>query len=92
MFQVKGSPLFKSGTYWTADDNIEQAREATLDANLNGVDTMSWWCDKGGGGVAGIAYVGALCGTYGTNLNEYQNTPNAAGFVSIVLVLYENFA
>ena len=51
---------------------------------MNGVDTMSWWCDYGGGSTAGIAYVGGLCGSYGTNLNEYQSTHSASGFVSVV--------
>ena len=44
---------------------------------------MSWWCNNGGGGTAGIAYLGALCGSYGMNLNEWQDTTSAAGFVSI---------
>ena len=81
ILQVQGSPLFKD-VVWTADDNIQDARKATNDANLSGVDTTSWWCNRGGGGVAGIAYLGALCTSYGTNLNEYQSTQSAAGFVS----------
>ena len=43
---------------------------------------MSWWCDAGGGGVAGIAFVGALCTSYNTNLNEKQRTVAGSGFVS----------
>ena len=43
---------------------------------------MSWWCDNGGGGVAGIAFVGALCTSYNTNLNEKQRSAAESGFVS----------
>ena len=45
---------------------------------------MSWWCNAGGGGVAGIAWVGTLCsgGGYNTNLNEKQWSPAGSGFVS----------
>ena len=43
---------------------------------------MSWWCDAGGGGVAGIAFVGALCTSYNTNLNEKQWSAAGSGFVS----------
>ena len=44
---------------------------------------MSWWCNAGGGGVAGIAFVGALCSSYNTNLNEKQWSAAGSGFVSI---------
>jgi len=44
---------------------------------------MSWWCDNGGGDTAGIAYVGALCMSYNTNLNEKQDSVAASGFVSL---------
>ena len=48
---------------------------------------MSWFVAAGGGGVAGIAWVGTLCLTsngigYMTNLNEKQRTAAATGFVS----------
>ena len=76
--------MFNSGSYWNADTNLQDARQATLNARLSGVDTMSWWCDYGGGGTAGIAYVGGLCSSHGTNLNEYQSTQSASGFVSKV--------
>ena len=49
---------------------------------------MSWFVAKGGGGVAGIAWVGTLCMTYKgymTNLNEKQRTAAATGFVSSIL-------
>ena len=72
---------------WTADDNINDAREATNEGNY-GVDTMSWWCTPGGGGVAGIAYVGAICSTYNTNLNEKQSYAAGSGFVSIIIVAF----
>ena len=88
ILQVQGSPIYKPSTFWTADNNIQNARQATNDANLNGVTTTSWWCNNGGGGVAGIAYLGALCHPYAVNLNEYQSTKNAAGFVSFSSSLY----
>ena len=68
---------------WNADNDIYNAREATLAAGLSNVDVMSWWCDWGGGPVSGIAFVGTLCSDYNTNLNEYQATQNIAGLVSI---------
>ena len=82
-FQVHGDAIFKDGVSWTADDNIEDARSATNALGLDEVDTMSWWCDNGGGGTAGIAYVGALCMSYNTNLNEKQDSVAASGFVSL---------
>ena len=85
MSQVQGDPLYKAATQWTADKNIYDARRATLDAKLKDVDTMSWWCNEGGGGVAGIAFVGALCSSYNTNLNEYWSTQSGAAFVNIQL-------
>ena len=45
-------------------------------------NTMSWFCEAGGGGVAGIAFVGSLCGSYNTNLNERQGSAAGTGFVS----------
>ena len=48
---------------------------------------MSWFSASGGGGVAGIAWVGTLCikqGGYMTNLNEKQRTAAATGFVSFI--------
>jgi len=80
-FEVQGSALYKDGTTWTADDNIYDARDATNAAGLSGVDTMSWWCNAGGGGTAGIAFVGALCSSYNTNLNEKQWSVAGSGFV-----------
>ena len=72
---------------WTADDNITDAKQETSAAqgSLPDVDLFAWWCNSGGGGVAGIAYVGGLCKTksgVATSLNEYQNTASSAGFVS----------
>ena len=49
---------------------------------------MSWWCNSGGGGVAGIAFIGGLCSSYNTNLNEYWSTQSGAAFVSIHLQIY----
>ena len=86
-FQVQGEALYKPGTFWTADNNIGDARQATEDAGLTGVSTMSWFCNWGGGGVAGIAYLGTLCGRYNTNLNEASSNKAVSGFVSIFVLL-----
>ena len=79
--------MYKPGTFWTADNNIGDARQATEDAGLSGVTSMSWFCKWGGGGVAGIAYLGTLCGRYNTNLNEANSNKAVSGFVSIFLLL-----
>ena len=89
ILQVQGSPLYKN-VVWNADTNLKDAQRATNQANLRGVTTTSWWCDTGGGGVAGMAYVGCLCNSCATNLNEYQNTQSGSGFVSTGLILYED--
>ena len=46
---------------------------------------MSWWCNQGGGGTAGIAYVGTLCmgDGYNTNLNEGDSSKAVSGYVSL---------
>ena len=43
---------------------------------------FAWWAASGGGGVAGIAFVGVLCSPYHTSLNEKQSTAAGSGFVS----------
>merc|ERR1712150_334583 len=80
-FEVQGNALYKESTFWTADENLDDATTATNEANLDGVDTMSWWCNDGGGTVAGIAFVGTLCSSYNTNLNEKRGSLAASGFV-----------
>ena len=84
MQKVQGKSLFQAGETWTADDNLNDARMATDAAGLRGGTLMSWFCDSGGGGVAGIAFIGGLCKWrgYNTNLNEKQRTVAADGFVS----------
>ena len=83
--QVQESPIHAYGMRWSADENIYDAREATLNANLKKVDVMSWWCDEGDGNIYGISFVGGLCSSYNINLNEYQESKSSAGFVSRVL-------
>merc|ERR1712080_392775 len=80
-FEVQGTALYKEGVTWTADKNIYDAKKATNAANLKDVDVVSWWCKAGGGGVAGIAFVGAFCSKYNTNLNEQQRSAAGSGFV-----------
>ena len=67
---------------WSADENIYDAREETLKVKMENVDVMSWWCDEGDGDIAGISFVGGLCSSYNLNLNEYQDSISASGFVS----------
>jgi len=79
-FEVQGSSIHHSGVKWTADDDIYNAKAATNALSLDGVDTMSWWCDDGGGSTAGIAFVGALCDDHAVTLSEKQ--PEAAGGIA----------
>ena len=74
--------MYQAGAFWTADDNLNAATKATEDAKLSGVTAMSWFCNQGGGGVAGIAFVGSLCANTNLNLNERQRNDAASGFVS----------
>ena len=68
---------------WNAR-NIDDAKDATREANLSGVTVMSWWCKEGGDSVAGIAFLGALCKPDGlnTNINEGYDSKATSGFVS----------
>ena len=79
--------MYQDGAFWTADDNIQEASKATSDAGLSGVTAMSWFCNQGGGGVAGIAWVGTLCmgSGYNTNLNEAYSSQSVSGFVSSIV-------
>ena len=82
--------MYEGGATWYADNNINDAREASVNAINSGVanvDTFSWWSDSGAGGTAGIAWVGTLCRQdgYNTNLNERQSTSAGSGFVSITI-------
>ena len=79
---MQGDAAYKQGVSWTADDNIYNARDESNALNLDGVDVVSWWCNNGGGGVAGVAFVGTLCSSYNTNLNEKQWSSAGSGFVS----------
>ena len=51
---------------------------------------MSWWCNQGGGGTAGIAYVGTLCmgDGYNTNLNEGDSSKAVSGYVSLPIFIH----
>ena len=80
--KVQGPSVYKQGATWTADD-IYGARDETNALGLDGVDTMSWWCDQGGDRTAGKAFVGTLCSSYNTNINEKQSSAAGSGFVSI---------
>jgi len=85
-FEVIGTALFEEGAYWYADDNIYDASAASAAATSSGVDVdvYSWWCQSGGGGTAGIAWLGTLCyqpSGYNTNLNEMQWSAAGSGFV-----------
>ena len=64
------------------------ATQAAIDSGVE-ADVFSWWCNSGGGGVAGIAWLGTLCNSYGagynTDLNEKQWSAADSGFVSTYL-------
>ena len=51
---------------------------------------MSWWCEREGGGVDGMAFVGALCSSYNTNLNEKQGSAAGSGYVCIDENIYSD--
>ena len=57
---------------------------------MSGVTAMSWWCNQGGGGTAGIAYVGTLCmgDGYNTNLNEGDSSKAVSGYVSFPVFIH----
>ena len=84
-FQVQGNAIYEKGVFWSADDNVYDARAATNAKGLAEVDTMSWWCANRGGSTAGIAFVGALCSSYNINLNEKQSSIASSGYVSTTL-------
>ena len=70
--------------HWTAEKDIWQAKFESNIARENGIiaDTYSWFCDRGGWGVAGVAFVAELCNVNAVNLNERQRTYAASGYVS----------
>merc|ERR1712110_83117 len=83
-FEVQGDAIFEDGASWTAEYNLEDASSATYALGLDGVDTMSWWCDKDKDwGTEGIAWEGGLCSSSGwnTNLNEKQDSVAASGLL-----------
>ena len=67
------------------------ATQAAIDSGVE-ADVFSWWCNSGGGGVAGIAWLGTLCNSYGngynTDLNEKQWSAADSGFVSTYLSFF----
>ena len=64
-------------------DVANTATNAWLSDVWTGVNVMSWWCNKGGDSIAGIAYVGGLCSNFRTNLNEKQDTVVQSAHVCI---------
>ena len=82
--------MYQSGAFWTADDNLSQATAASAASGAD-VTAFSWFVNQGGGGVAGIAWVGTLCmhSGYNTNLNEAYSSQAVSAFVSkFVYLLY----
>ena len=75
--------MYKSGAFWTADENLGDASQATLDAGYGDVTVMSWWTDFSGG-VVGKAWVGTLCDDdgYNTNIVEAYEEQSISGLVS----------
>ena len=83
--------MYQAGVAWTADENLSQATAASGAAGLNDVTAFSWFVAQGGGGVAGMAWVGTLCmhSGYNTNLNEAYSSQAVSAFVSkFVYLLY----
>jgi len=81
--EIQGDPLYQAGAFWTADENLSQATAASAAAGLNDVTAFSWFVNQGGGGVAGIAWVGTLCmhSGYNTNLNEAYSSQAVSAFI-----------
>ena len=86
VFQVIGDTIYKEDATWNADNNIKDAKAATAESGTK-ADVFSWFCNRGGGSTAGIAYVGGLCNDRNVNLNEKQSTSAASGFVCFKFVL-----
>merc|ERR1712088_371228 len=80
--EVQGDALYQSGAFWTADDNLSQATAASAVSGAD-VTAFSWFVNQGGGGVAGIAWVGTLCmhSGYNTNLNEAYSSLAVSAFI-----------
>ena len=81
--------MYQSGAFWTADDNLSQATAASAASGAD-VTAFSWFVNQGGGGVAGIAWVGTLCmhSGYNTNLNEAYSSQAVSAFVSKFVNLF----
>ena len=86
VLQVQGYAEFQKGKSWTADDYLGESDDATDSLGLNEVDVMSWWCDNGGGRIAGKAYLGRLCTSLSTNIIEKQDSVADSGFVRLFKV------
>ena len=82
--------MYQAGVAWTADENLSQATAASGAAGLNDVTAFSWFVAQGGGGVAGMAWVGTLCmhSGYNTNLNEAYSSQAVSAFVSKFVNLF----
>jgi len=81
---IRPQQEWNQNKHWTADNDIWQAKlESNIAARENGIiaDTYSWFCNRGGGGVAGVAFVAELCNHRAVNLNERQRTYASSGFV-----------
>ena len=81
---IRPQQEWNQNKHWTADNDIWQAKLESNIARENGIiaDTYSWFCNRGGGGVAGVAFVAELCNRRAVNLNERQRTYASSGFVS----------
>ena len=70
--------------------HISASKEAENNGEFSDITAMSWWCNQGGGGTAGIAYVGTLCmgDGYNTNLNEGDSSKAVSGYVSAPVFIH----
>ena len=85
-FQVIGDTIYKEDATWNADNNIKDAKAATAESESK-ADVFSWFCNRGGGSTAGMAYVGSLCTDTKININEKQSTAAGSGFVCFKIIL-----
>ena len=87
VLQVQGDAVFEKGKSWTADDSLGEADDVTDSLGLNEVDVMSWGCGNGGErAIAGKAYLGRLCTSLSTNINEKRDHVADSGFVRLLKV------
>ena len=82
-FEIQEGFIFNDDTTWCAEENLSDARKATIDAKLENVDLTSWFITNNSttckhGGVVGMAYMTSLCDSNAVNVNEIISFPFTA--------------